>query len=436
MRTGDYAQAITAADVVIATMIRPRISVQRFVERAVAGEPPEQLLCFERGDVARLPRLRNALALRWEALRRNGSREHSVQMRALCLRWWPERVSVWEAAGQHALEDRELAQAEHYFSRASALEPSSATALTGLAVLREIEKDWERALELRRRVADQERAWLSEDPASLHRVVRYAANLGRLGRWNEAGPHFRRAVRLGAHRKLPHERPVLLRVFADACYAPALLDAIVADLPEVPRELSDSVSAGVRDAKLLGGLARRFQAEAPDRYALSLWSGMCAAQAGDAEAAYALFEAASLERPDDMATCYLALSAALEAGAANSRALQLSAFERARTTLESSLGEGRARFYAALTLRPCGVELAAHDIAESAWPELLRLQPAAASTAEPVNLHSEAATPSEHLEWWTAVRAAYLAAGYSAGVAGKVSAAERWRALGATDSAR
>jgi tetratricopeptide (TPR) repeat protein len=312
MRLGDYARVVTASELAITSMLRVRMPFTNLLARAREGTAPEALLCFDRHDIARLSRLRMPFVLHWEASHRLGNRALAGQLRDLCLAFWPERRSVWEAAGQHALDDGQPDAADGYFSRALALDPSSITALAGRAIVCEIHKDWHAAATLRRVVADKTAAWQADDAASLHRVIRYAASLGRLDRWREAAPHFMHAWHAGAFRKLAPERGVLLRVFSEELYAPAAVADMLAEFPAFTRSAPSNVAAALRDALHLDQLARRAQAELADPFQYALALGMLAWQAGDATAAQTWFHSAhTLNQSDVVAGC-LTSSAARE----------------------------------------------------------------------------------------------------------------------------
>lgn len=418
---GRYAEAIAEADAVLVRMLKPRLTAERFVARALCGDPPEELLLFSRAEIARMPELRDALIVRWEALRRAG-REEAAQLRELCTRYWPERISVWEAAGNHALDDAESDRALAFFDRALALDPTSVIALAGKAIACEMKKDWAAALELRREVAEQEQAWAGDDAISLHRVLRYAANLGRLGRWGEASPLFRGAVQRGTFDKLAQERAVLLRVFTGELYAPAIVKALVG---ESAVRTEPAVALALQDAVLLAALAAALREAGADPRAL----GMCALQAGDLDAAYRCFDDADSAASDDMVTSHLLLSCALELGTAELPSIRSFALELARTELDRADAPELSRFYALLTLRRCGEPSDERALSASAFGPLLRA--AAAGDVSDAGLSRALADPRaaqrtlSELERWTALREAFAAFGHPPGLAARACARAR-----------
>lgn len=428
MKLGDYARTVAEADRAIATMLRARISVDDFMLRASRGEPPHALLVFERADVARLPRLRGPLVLRWEALRRLGRRDQADRVREVCIRYWPERISVWEAAGQHALDDEDYAAAERYFDRALALDAESIVALAGRAIVLETRKQWDAALELRRRVADFSGAFQGHDAASLHRVIRYASNLGRLGRWADAAPHFRNVARAGTFAQLPVERPVLLRVFTRELYAPLVIARMLAEGPKL-ESLPDTVQFALRDAELLGKLAHALEADpvAPT-HARTLAIGSCAWLGGDVEAAQGYFAQARALAPNDAASVYLDLAAA-GAGVDAARA--------ALESLEQAPAAGEAAFYRALIARRAGRELGSLADEDGApWSALLHAsahEPSAAASDDDTLAAAferlpqhRPSSPADCVRYWTALRETFASAGYPVGVPARLSALSRW----------
>lgn len=411
MKSRDFAAAVALADAALAKMLKPGVTVERFVEGALRGDDPESLLIFHPSDVARLPQLREPLALRWEALRLGKRMAEAAQLRELCIRYWPERISVWETAGNQALDETQPEEAERYFDRALALDATSRIALAGKAVARELQKDWPGALVLRREVADQEQAWVKDDPVSLHRVLRVAANLGRMGRWIEASPHFRRSVARGAYAKVPPERPSLLRVFSAELYAPALIVGMLAKQP--PTEPPPPViQFALHDALALEAIAKAIQADASDDYTKSLLLGMCAWQAGNAKLAYDCFDRADELREDQMVASYLLLAAAIEWGADELPSIRKFTLELASATLEKPDAAAVERFYAIAARVRCGEQEA------GALPEL-------ADTDLP------SGTPNEQqLHGWTARRERAVASGTPPGMPGHENARERLRARG------
>jgi tetratricopeptide (TPR) repeat protein len=358
-----------------------------------------------------MPALREPLAVRWEALRLSKRAAEAAQLRELCLRFWPERISVWEQAGNHALDEAQAVDAQRYFERALELDPTSRIAMAGKAVAREMQKDWEGALVLRREVADQEGAWTKDDAVSLHRVLRVAANLGRLGRWAEAGPHFVRSVARGAFAKIPPERPTLLRVFSAELYAPALIVGMLAKHPPTEQP-APVIQFALQDALALEAIAKAIQSSESDDYTKMLSLGMCAWQAGNAKLAYDCFDKADELREEQMVASYLLMAAAIEWGADELPSIRKFTLELASATLDSTDAGAAERFYATLARVRCGEQQAA------ALPEL------AASDLP-------SGTPVERqLHAWTARRERAVASGTPPGMPGHENARERLRARG------
>ncbi|MET0387876.1 MAG: hypothetical protein ABW321_18025, partial [Polyangiales bacterium] len=192
MRLGRYEDAIAAADVAIAGLLHPGLTVADLVRLSARGASLESIVRYEHAAVVRYRHLHEPLAIRWEALRRLDRKTDAAALRHLCLTQFPKRASVWATAGNHALDDGELERAAGYFARCLALDPDWTPALAGLAIVHERQKVWAAALPLRKRVVDVERALEQRDAKGLQRVMRYAAALGRVGRWAEAGVLFRR----------------------------------------------------------------------------------------------------------------------------------------------------------------------------------------------------------------------------------------------------
>jgi hypothetical protein len=226
MRRRDYASAIAASEVAIAALLQPGLSIDECLRLCVAGAPAEGMLRFERHVLAERKHLSERLALRWEALHRAGLSRDASLMQLMCQRYFPDRASVWSTAGNHALDAGDLSSAENYFQRCLKLDASWTAALAGLAIVHERRKNWAAALPYRRRVLEVENALARDDAASLQRRLRYAAALARLGHWEQAEPLFRSAARSPMLAQLPAEKPVLLRVFSQELYAPAIVVAL------------------------------------------------------------------------------------------------------------------------------------------------------------------------------------------------------------------
>lgn len=413
---GELDAAVQAADRVLSGMLRTRMPIARFVREAQTRKP-EEVLRFTRAQIARLPELRDAVAVRWEALRRAGRKDEAAAMRALCVRYWPERISVWETAGNHALDDAQPDQALAFFTRALALDPTSTAAHAGKAIAHEMRKEWSSALEHRREVAELEHAFEGSDAASLHRTLRYAANLGRLGRWSEAAPYFHRCAARGAFDKAPHERAALLRAFTSELYAPAWIAAFAARVggpPETP-----AVRLALRDAEQLRLLGERIDglALAPRERAIA--QGMCALQAGDLQAAYRAFDHADGAEGDDMIASCLLASSAHEVGAGDAAGASDFARQLARRELEARASEAR-RFYAALALARGGERDALGGITGEPFGSLIReLDRPQLSLSELALLAERWCGRSSELEAlaaWTALREASAALGHAPGL--------------------
>ena len=303
MRAERYDLAIAAADAAITVLLHAGLDVESFVRLSLRGAQIEGLMAVDRDAVARLRRLHEPFAIRWEALRRSGRIEEARQMRALCIRHFSDRASVWAAAGNQALDDGEPIKAEGYFDRCLQLNPEWTAALAGKAILFETRKDWSRALEYRERVAQVEHALEREDVPSLQRVTRYAAALARVGRWREAGALFRRCVELRAFESLPAERAVLVRVFSRELYSPALLATLATQVPSEFVGCAAEVVLGLREAAAFGACHERLRARADLAPAARLQLlGMCAWLAGDEARGYALLDEAEVHREGELAT--------------------------------------------------------------------------------------------------------------------------------------
>jgi tetratricopeptide (TPR) repeat protein len=311
LQAGRYEEAIAEADAAIAAMLQHGVAVADFVRLTLAGQRAEHLLQCNPLEIALSPQLREPIALRWEALHRAGRRDEARQMGRLCIELWPERISVWLTAGNHALDDNDGDGALACFRRCLRLTPDSIEALAGLAIVHETRKQWPAALEFRTRVVEVAGALSRSDPASLQRTIRYAAALARVERWTEAGVHFRRCVRDGAFQVLPQERPVLLRVFTQELYAPAML-AIMLSHGSVPAESCGAEAiAGLEEARALAELAD-LTAKDPQlpSWRRELLLGICALEAGDPERAFLHLDHADTLCADDVAiNCLLMRSA-------------------------------------------------------------------------------------------------------------------------------
>jgi tetratricopeptide (TPR) repeat protein len=332
MHMRDYTSAIAASEVAIAALLQPGMSIDEFLRRCVAGAPAEGMLRFERHVLADRTHLSERLALRWEALHRAGRSRDASLMQLMCQRYFPERASVWATAGNHALDGDDLSAAEQYFQRCLQLDPSWHAALAGLAIVHERRKDWAAALPYRRRVLEVTRALEQADAASLQRRLRYAAALARLGQWTRAEPLFRSAAHAPAVAQLPAEHPVLLRVFSQELYAPALVSALLLrDSKETSAGQEPAVTLAQHEAMLLERLGLQLAAAemtAPDaRWAQCL----CAYLAGQLERAYELLDQVEVDRPDDLAVHYLLWRCASAVGHEQAPSIRVFAEQAART---------------------------------------------------------------------------------------------------------
>jgi tetratricopeptide (TPR) repeat protein len=334
MHTRDYRAAIEASEVAIRALLQPGLSIEEFLRLCVAGAPAEGMLRFERQVIGSRVHLSERLALRWEALHRAGMSRDASLMQLMCQRYFPERASVWATAGNHALDAAELNTAEAYFQRCLQLDPLWTAGLAGLAIVCERRKDWAAALPYRRRVVEVEQALERDDAASLQRRLRYAAALARLGRWRDAEPLFRAAVRSKALAQLPAEHPVLVRVFSQDLYAPALVAALSGGADHTstagsandpaqaaPANSEEPASGSAQSAR--GGsegaaiVLARHEAVLLEQLALALrelagdlseqrWSlALCAFLAGELERAFELLDQVEVDRPDDLTLHYL-----------------------------------------------------------------------------------------------------------------------------------
>lgn len=391
MHARDYRAAIEASELAIRALLQPGLSIEEFLRLCVAGAPAEGMLRFERQVIGSRVHLSERLALRWEALHRAGMSRDASLMQLMCQRYFPERASVWATAGNHALDADELNTAEAYFQRCLQLDPSWTAGLAGLAIVCERRKDWAAALPYRRRVVEVEQALERDDAASLQRRLRYAAALARLGRWRDAEPLFRGAVRSKALAQLPAEHPVLVRVFSQELYAPALVAALsgraertgtagsandaAPAAPASGEEPASSAQVGSEDAA--SGAAQgarvgsedaaivlaRHEAVLLEQLALALreragdlgeqrWSlALCAFLAGELERAFELLDQVEVDRPEDLALHYLlwrCASASAHAQTASIRAFAEQA-ARAAWTRGAALSE-QERGYAVAIL--------------------------------------------------------------------------------------
>lgn len=341
LRAGKPELALAEADAAIELVLQHGLRVPEFLSLARRSAPSEILFRYERRAVARSQSLHLPLALRWEALRRAGRSAEAREMRSVLLRLFPERASVWAEAGNHALDEQDLPRAEQYFERCLSLAPDWTAALAGKAILAETCKQWDAALEYRRRVVEVERALSRDDAPSLQRTLRYAAALGRVGRWDEAAPLFRRCALRGAFAQLPAERPVLARVFSRELYAPAMF-ALLATEPQTPEAQLALHEASVFGA-LYGHVLEYSGLERAERLVLL---GMCAWLAGDYERAYALLDEAEDERDVDLCLACLLAWSARAAGASDCESVE-------RFALESAAAGGAA-YFAQITLSRLG----------------------------------------------------------------------------------
>ena len=365
-RRGAYREAIAASDVVIASMLRRPMAIGRFIQACARASQPSRMLRYSSADVMQLGHLRKALVIRWDALHRLGDDREAAAMGLACERLFPRQRSIPVLAGNHALDRNETDAAKRHFDRAIALDPTEVGAIAGLAIVSEIQKDWPAALTLRHQAAELSDAFNREDAASLHRILRYAAALGRLDRWQEAGVWFRRCVRRGAFEKLPQERAVLLKVFSGPVYSPAMVLAMFSGhaarpaVPLPPRQ-ADAVVRCLRHAAQITALtAVPFAMDKPDDPAEAqageaLLSGMRAWALGDPEAAYhqfnqADFPGAATASDREMCAHYLLLRSAETISAADFHSIAEFAFERARAALSSDSAGEEARLYAHLTM--------------------------------------------------------------------------------------
>jgi len=335
--------ALQAADSALLGLLQPGLGVEEFLALVVRGAPAEGLLRYSRTAVAQRAELSEPIALRWEAARKLGRTREANLMRLFCLRFFPERASVWATAGNQALDEGEPNAAASYFRQCLRLEPDWTAGLAGMAIVLERQKDWQAALPYRKRVVEVEQALAHTEPASLQRVLRYSAALARVERWHEAGPLFRRCAALGAYQSVPAERPVLLRVFSRELYAPALIAHFC--VFEAPLDPSPEIALAMHEAGLLAQLEA-----ARDVKAAELLCGMCAWLAGDMPRAHALLDAAELPAGDDCALHYLLLDTAEALAHPERDSIARYAAENAKRTVLAPEADEEQALYAHLIL--------------------------------------------------------------------------------------
>lgn len=368
LEAGEYELAVAAADVAIQAMMKRAVPVRRFVQACLHARAPQSLLRYRPREIVRAQRLRQPLVWRWEALHRAGRHAQARQMARLCHRLFPERVSVRVMAGNHALDRGEPEVARRSFAEALALAPMDVGALAGMAIVNETQKDWATALSFRQQVVQVSAAWQQPDPASLHRVVRLGAALGRLNHWREAGKFFRDSVRRGAYRQLPQERAVLLKVFSGPLYSPGMIMWMLAEGEgepppssrgalhmAVPEALRRAVDSALTDGATLAQWSGMDQAACPVRAA-----GLLAWELGDPEQAYRHFDEADGNEPE-MAINYWLWRSAVESAAPDQAGVAHFCLELARVTCQEPVDE-EAMLYAQLAL----AQLTAESVQASA----------------------------------------------------------------------
>jgi tetratricopeptide (TPR) repeat protein len=428
LRLGRPELAVAAADVAIARLLHTGLTVEEFIRLSLRRAPAEALLRYERRSVAEHRHLHEPLALRWEALRRAGRKAEAREMRALCIAHFPERASVWSTAGSQALDDGELDAAQHYFERSLRCDADWLPGLAGTAIVHESRKDWLGALEFRRRVVEVGEALSRDDPASLQRLIRYAAALARLGRWRQAGVLFRRSLALGAFEALPAERPVLYRVFSRELYSPALIARMHARLAPSERQRNDEAALALDEASTLARvydwLSAAGELTHAERFGLL---GMCAWLAGNDAHAYALFDEAEAEHGDDLGVAHLLACCAAALDSDDRASIEAFSVSAASALLESARRGEPVRdedsFYARMTLaRFAPQALSAElDAPDSPWHAFYAHALASGScpTLEPAPDGTELVALLRRL---TAFRAGQLAAGRTALEAARASA--------------
>jgi len=374
MQLGRYEQALQASNVALCALLQPGLALEEFLLLVARGAPPEGLLRYSRDSVARRASLSEPIALRWEAARRLGLRREADLMRLLCLRYFPERASVWASAGNQALDEDDIDSAAGYFRRCLAIDSNWTAGLAGMAIVLERQKNWAEALPFRRRVVEVERALETDTGPSLQRVVRYAAALARLARWGEAEPLFRRCVVRGAYASLPAERPVLVRVFSRELYSPALIASFQAH-DTTSDEPAPEVRLALHEAELLAGLYRALDTQ--------LLRGVCAWLLGDMAHAYELFDEAELALADDVCVQYFLLDAARALAAPERASIESYAADSARRVLACGADAGEeGALYAALTLERLGLKPQVSDATIASGP----LGLASLHTADPTHV--------------------------------------------------
>lgn len=366
MRVGELECALDCANRAIEIQLAGRMTIDELIHFARQGATADSLLRFGSDATARLRELSEPYALRWAALHRLGRTTDALAMQELCARFWPGRASVWATAGNHALDRDSLPKAEEYFQRCLRLAPKSIAGLAGIAIVRERQKDWAAALPYRRAVVEHSGALERDDAASLQRTIRFAAALGRVERWHEAGPLARRCVRAGAYTSLPRERLVLLRIFSRALRAPAMLITMLAPSNVSAFEaLDEEELAGSPRGDVLSGLAdavvlARVQPPAEELEARGIWQWL----AGDSEAAFALLDQAD-DDTDDARLHYLLLRTAIESQSSDRASIRDYAIKAARRALHSESDE--QRFYASLILEEPPPDLPDAESRLAAW---------------------------------------------------------------------
>jgi tetratricopeptide (TPR) repeat protein len=385
MQLGRYELALHASDRALRGLLQPGLEPDAFLSLVARGAPPEGLLRHTRDAVAERAMLREPIALRWAAARKLGRTRDANLMRLLCLRYFPERASVWATAGNQALDEDDIEAAANYFRCCLRLSPDWTAALAGMAIVLEQQKDWSAALPYRKRVVEVEQALAHTEPASLQRVLRYAAALGRLERWDEAEPLFRHCVALGAYESVPAERPVLVRVFSRALYAPALIAEFFTGTTAADAPLPE-LQIALQDARLLEDVFRSVAALiALDAHRSCVLRGMCTWLSGDLTRACALLEEAERSGGGDCAVQFLLLQATRALADPSRESLAQRAQQQAQAALVEATGEEQT-LYACLTLEQLGLQPTAANLALPEGPLGLRALHASQSNAQPLAL--------------------------------------------------
>lgn len=428
LRLGRPDLAIAAADVAIARLLHSGLTVAEFIRLSLKRAPAEALLRYDRRAIAHLRHLHEPLALRWEALRRAGRNAEAREMRALCIEHFPERASVWSTAGNQALDEGELDAAQHYFDRCLRCDADWLPGLAGMAIVHESRKHWSDALEYRKRVVEVGQALRRDDPASLQRLIRYAAALARMGRWPEAGVWFRRCLAQGAFEALPAERPVLYRVFSRELYSPALVARMHASMQAGECESGGEVALALEEAAVFARVYERIAASSEltesERFGLL---GMCAWLTGNEAHAYALLDEAEVEHAADLALGHL-LSCCAAALESDERASIEAFAARAASEHLSRLSRGEPlrsedSFYARLTLARFAPHLlrARIELPDFAWHAFYD-QALVHGSAPVLERAADGVGLVDRLRRVVAFRAAQLAAGRTALDAARASA--------------